>query len=87
MKVCNPRGLSVLAYANGFTLWHYRAPKGHLSYDTINSQYFNSQHDMLRSGDMIYVTIEGVVDTYTKAVCVTKVDKDARVVTTSAVNW
>jgi len=84
MKVCNPRGLSVLAYANGFTLWHYRAPKGHLLRNMLNSNYFSSQHDMLRPGDMIYATSEGAVVAYTKAVCVTKVDKDARVVT---VNW
>lgn len=48
----NPHNLSVLAYANGFTLWHYTTT------DTIDqvasSGYFNSVSDMLlRVGDMI----------------------------------
>lgn len=42
------RDLSVLAYANGFTLWHYTTP------DIIDDPgYFDPAADMLRRGDII----------------------------------
>lgn len=48
------KNLSVLAYANGFTQWHYRSQD-----DTANviigTDYFNGAVDMLRAGDMIIV--------------------------------
>lgn len=40
--------LSVLAYANGFTLWHYRTADEEGGYD-----YFDPAHGMLRTGDII----------------------------------
>ncbi|HLT75939.1 MAG TPA: hypothetical protein VKZ87_01025 [Ferrovibrio sp.] len=43
--------LSVLGYANGFTLWHYATPDPAASVDT--SGYFNAAADMLRVGDFI----------------------------------
>ncbi|WP_029009197.1 hypothetical protein [Azospirillum halopraeferens] len=43
--------LSVLAYANGFTLWHYTTPDPHTQVDTTG--YFAGAADMLRAGDMI----------------------------------
>lgn len=45
------KNLSVLAYANGFTLWHYTTPDTAASVDTTG--YFNAAADMLRTGDMI----------------------------------
>ncbi len=45
------RNLSVLAYANGFTLWHYATPDAAASVD--DAGYFNAACDMLRAGDMI----------------------------------
>jgi hypothetical protein len=48
--------LSVLAYANGFTHWHYRTrdPLAHL----IDSQgYFAAAAEMLRPGDQITVNL------------------------------
>ncbi|MDQ2105955.1 hypothetical protein [Azospirillum isscasi] len=45
------KDLSVLAYANGFTLWHYTTPDAATLVD--NSGYFNGASDLLRSGDMI----------------------------------
>jgi len=49
----DPKSLSVLAYANGFTLWHYRTD------DTIGSLFhrghFDAAHEMLRAGDLIIV--------------------------------
>ncbi|HYD67597.1 hypothetical protein [Azospirillum sp.] len=46
-----PKDLSVLAYANGFTLWHYTTADAHGDVDTTG--YFNGAADLLRTGDMI----------------------------------
>jgi hypothetical protein len=43
------RELSVLAYANGFTLWHYRTPAD----DLLASGYFDAAEELLRAGDQI----------------------------------
>ena len=43
--------LSVLAYANGFTLWHYTTPDAHTA--VLETGYFNAAAHMLRVGDMI----------------------------------
>ena len=49
------RDLSVLAYANGFTLWHYKTAA-----DTLpavqEAGYFDDAVDMLASGDMLLVS-------------------------------
>lgn len=45
------RDLSVIAYANGFTLWHYTTEDSAATVDT--SGYFDEAADMLRIGDMI----------------------------------
>jgi hypothetical protein len=47
----NAKNLSVLAYANGFTLWHYGTTDTAAVVDTAG--YFNTAADMLRVGDMI----------------------------------
>jgi len=48
----NSHNLSVLAYANGFTLWHYRS--GNDSEANLASDgYFNHSFDMFRKGDMV----------------------------------
>ena len=41
----------MLAYANGFTLWHYTSPDLNTDIDTTG--YFNLASDMLRVGDMM----------------------------------
>ena len=44
------RNLSVLAYANGFTLWHYKAGRDPLSHvQTVD--FFADAADMLSEGD------------------------------------
>jgi hypothetical protein len=49
------RNLSVLAYANGFTLWHYKSSKDTL--DGISGgNYLGDASDMLTAGDLIMVT-------------------------------
>ncbi len=45
------RNLSVLSYANGFTLWHYTTPDTATTVAT--AAYFNDASDLLRKGDMI----------------------------------
>ncbi|WP_042696234.1 hypothetical protein [Azospirillum sp. B506] len=45
------KDLSVLAYANGFTLWHYTTHDGATDVDTAG--YFNGAADLLRVGDML----------------------------------
>jgi hypothetical protein len=49
------RELSVLAYANGFTLWHYKSRKDDLA-ATVAEGFFNDASDMLTTGDLIMVT-------------------------------
>ncbi len=47
------RDLSVLAYANGFTLWHYTTAD-----DAVTAAgYFNDASDMLRVGDVIIANV------------------------------
>ena len=49
------RNLSVLAYANGFTLWHYKA--GTEDNGAVSSPgFFAGADDMLSVGDMIMVS-------------------------------
>jgi hypothetical protein len=45
------RNLSVLSYANGFTLWHYTTNDAATAVATAG--YFNDASDLLRKGDLI----------------------------------
>ena len=49
------RNLSVLAYANGFTLWHYKTDADQLP-AVQRPGYFDDAIDMLASGDMLLVS-------------------------------
>ena len=63
------RNLSVLAYANGFTLWHYKSGKDTLG--TITSgNYLADASDMLTAGDLIMVTAADGA----RIICVTLAD-------------
>lgn len=46
--------LSVLAYANNFTLWHYTSADA----DITTAGYFNNAADMLRVNDLIIGNID-----------------------------
>jgi hypothetical protein len=46
------QSLSVLAYANGFTLWHYRTDNDTRS-QTLSTGYFNPAAHLVRRGDMV----------------------------------
>lgn len=48
--------LSVLAYANGFTLWHYKSNDAAAQIETAN--YFKSASDMVRVNDLILANID-----------------------------
>lgn len=48
--------LSVLAYANNFTLWHYTSIDNTATIAAAN--YFNSAVDMLRLNDLLIVNID-----------------------------
>jgi hypothetical protein len=47
------KNLSVIAYANGFTLWHYSAAEA-LSTITANG-YFNNVKTLMNIGDIIII--------------------------------
>ena len=50
------KNLSVLAYSNGFTLWHYATVDAAADVDTTD--YFNEAADMLRTGDMVMANVD-----------------------------
>lgn len=88
-----PKSLRVLAYANGFTLWHYRT-KDELpeltrcSYYNVETDpvewipgYFGAAADMLRAGDLIICNILdsfGIVYTHLLSVTINE-DQDVYV--------
>jgi hypothetical protein len=49
------RDLSVLAYAQGFTLWHYKARAATLMEASADG-FFDDAADMLAAGDMVMVS-------------------------------
>lgn len=49
------RNLSVLAYAQGFTLWHYKAPQVALS-SLVAPGFFDHAADLLAPGDMMMMS-------------------------------
>ena len=61
------RDLSVLAYANGFTLWHFTTPDTAIS----GAGYFNGASDMLRIGDIVVANINTTATLSTKIYTVT----------------
>ncbi len=46
--------LSVLAYANNFTLWHYTTTDANVT----DAGYFNNAASMLRVGDFIIINVD-----------------------------
>ena len=49
------RNLSVLAYAQGFTLWHYRADAAPLD-RVASAGFFDDAADMFATGDMVLIS-------------------------------
>lgn len=52
-----PRNLSVLAYANGFTLWHYTTDDE--AANLGKAGYFDPAAEMLRAGDVMVANAGG----------------------------
>ncbi len=50
----SPCNLSVLAYANGFTLWHYSA--GAESSAVAGDGFFDGARDLVSAGDIVMVS-------------------------------
>lgn len=46
--------LSVLAYANNFTMWHYKTEDASVT----TSNYFDNAADMINENDLIVATID-----------------------------
>ncbi len=59
--------LSVLAYANNFTFWHYTTTDTSVT----TAGYYNSAADMLRVNDLIIVTVNTGITPATKFYIVT----------------
>ena len=51
------RNLCVLAYANGFTLWHYKAAPDALN-NVSEQGFFADASDMLSAGDLIMISAQ-----------------------------
>ena len=66
------RELSVLAYANGFTLWHYRTAAD----DLLTPGYFDSAQELLREGDQIIANTAAQLRPGLVNLIVTRVDDD-----------
>ncbi len=49
--------LSVLAYAQGFTLWHYKAAEDGIA-EVTAPDFFEEAADMLAGGDMLLASAE-----------------------------
>lgn len=67
--------LSVLAYANSFTLWHYTTIDNATTIGTAG--YFNSAVDMVRVGDLMILNIDTDGTPSTKFYIVTANDGSA----------
>ena len=52
----NSKNLSVLAYSNGFTLWHYKTED--VKTVVATSGYFNDVANILNVGDMIVTSLD-----------------------------
>jgi hypothetical protein len=52
------RNLSVLAYAQGFTLWHYRGGTAPLA-QMAEGGFFDAATGMIAAGDMLLVSAAG----------------------------
>lgn len=69
----NNRNLSVLCYANGFTIWHYSAQNNESIVDIRNDpKYFAPIYAIPQPGDIMYITCCG----RTEMLQIVKTDKD-----------
>ena len=67
------KDLSVISYANGFTLWHYASQDSQQT--IVATNYFVAANDMLRNGDMILVNSDIAGTIGCQMLAVSKVSK------------
>jgi hypothetical protein len=72
--------LSVLAYANGFTLWHYRTTDTDTDLLRAGDGYFAAANELLRPGDQIIANVPRAGRTIVVNLMVTAVDAEGAVV-------
>ena len=63
----NPNDISVLAYANNFTLWHYTTTDS----DVTVAGYFDRAADMAQIGDLVIANVDTAGTPVTKFYVVT----------------
>lgn len=64
------KDMSVIAYANGFTLWHYKSQNDLLQTIKENPNYFSKIHTLMNEGDLIIVNAKD----NTQILCVDKIE-------------
>lgn len=75
--------LSVIAYANGWTMWNYKDPESNLESILGDSNFFDPVSSLMSQGDIIYVIAnDGVSQLFVAFIenrrCFTKVLSEAK---------
>lgn len=53
------RNMSVIAYANGFTLWHYKAEPDEKLKDIVDdTKYFTPIYTLINTGDIVIINAD-----------------------------
>lgn len=53
------RNMSVIAYANGFTLWHYKAELDEKLKDIVgDTKYFTPIYTLINTGDIVIINAD-----------------------------
>ena len=49
------KDMSVIAYANGWTMWHYKTSQDTLQGIIDNREYFSNLYTLMNVGDVVYM--------------------------------
>ena len=52
------KDMSVIAYANGFTLWHYKTNEDTTKQLIDNSKYFAKLYTLMNAGDIVIANLK-----------------------------
>lgn len=52
------KDMSVIAYANGFTLWHYKTNEDTTKQLIDNSKYFVTLYTLMNAGDIVIANLK-----------------------------
>ena len=50
------KNIAVIAYANGFTIWHYKTTDSIIDIEKNNTYFPKQMCDLFKTGDMIIIT-------------------------------